>query len=775
MPFVLKTFFPDLKVKEHTGISMFELPESGSQIWLGGLDDKERADKILGKEYSTVYFNECSQIPYGSVLIAQSRLAQVIPGLRQRAFYDLNPGPMGHWTNQLFGEHRDPVSRAAVDSNDYIRMFINPRDNERNLDPKYIESLERLPEKARKRFLEGIYQDETADALWSQRIIEDTRIAPSQLPPLVKIIVAIDPSGSESDLDDKHDAVGIVVAALGQDGHGYILNDATMHGSPEQWGSKAVAQYRFYKANGVVGEINYGGAMVEYVIRSIDKTVPFTSVTASRGKTVRAQPVAALYGQRMVHHVGYFPEMEDELCCAEGSIIATERGSVPIEEVVAGDYVWTRKGLRRVKTAVCTSVSAQVLHIETSCGSIDVTPRHPVYLQAVGYVRARDVRLQDQLTCLAEIPSMGMLNLRVIGIQKLGTDIIGGLGVGVCMLISGVKSIVLMLRQKEKSSIMQTLITGTTAQVILSVLRKKNIGDYTESTELLGCVNAAESSLSPTGRERISFVLLSAEARLQGSATILSGWMFGALDALGGILSLGLTAQKRALMSALGLLRRKKRNSEVGNASGAVGCLPGKRPLGLCITTAFPVGKKVTALLVPVFTAIKHFTTQMQEPRLVPAVVESISFIGERKRVYNLEVEDASEYFCNDHLVHNCSFTDFGYVGEKSPNRADALIWSLTELMLEESETGWVQYYTKQMKKGEPGKQIEKIESPTFQAPIIAPPATHVNLKTKPHAAFYAAGTDGTAKRVTADENGVIFIEVVYMNSLLSAGCERVS
>jgi hypothetical protein len=316
LPTVFRLFFPNTEVIVRRSDMCFLLPEHGSEIWLGGLDDKDRAEKILGHEFHTLYFNECSQIPYTSVVTALTRLAQVVRGSQQRAFYDLNPGPKGHWTYQLFGEHRDPINLGPVARpEDYARMFMNPRDNSAYLaqNQGYLESLQNLPGKAKLRFWDGVYQDEAADSLWTIARIEETRIAPSQLPELVKVVIAVDPSGAESDLDTTRDAIGIIVAGLGRDGHCYILNDRTLWGSPAEWGAEAVAQYNYYRAAAIIGEVNYGGAMVEYVIRSIDPGVNFVKASATRGKEVRAQPVASAYAQRKVHHVGYFPELEDEM------------------------------------------------------------------------------------------------------------------------------------------------------------------------------------------------------------------------------------------------------------------------------------------------------------------------------------------------------------------------------------------------------------------------------------------------------------------------------
>jgi len=97
LPKVFRTSFPNTELIEHRQDGFFELP-NGSEIWVGGLDDAARVEKILGNEYSTLLLNECSEIPYSSVLVALTRLAQVVPELRQAAFYDLNPISKGHWT-----------------------------------------------------------------------------------------------------------------------------------------------------------------------------------------------------------------------------------------------------------------------------------------------------------------------------------------------------------------------------------------------------------------------------------------------------------------------------------------------------------------------------------------------------------------------------------------------------------------------------------------------------------------------------------------------------
>jgi len=127
-------------------------------------------------------------------------------------------------------------------------------------------------------------------------------------PDLTRVVVAVDPSGSA-----EGDAVGVMVAGKGRDGHAYVLSDRTLNGTPGQWARAVVRAYHEHQADRVVAEKNYGGEMVEAVIRTQDAKVSYKGITATRGKEVRAEPVAALYEQRLVHHVGEFSALEDEM------------------------------------------------------------------------------------------------------------------------------------------------------------------------------------------------------------------------------------------------------------------------------------------------------------------------------------------------------------------------------------------------------------------------------------------------------------------------------
>ncbi|HET8918112.1 MAG TPA: phage terminase large subunit [Xanthobacteraceae bacterium] len=314
LPKVFRVAWPQEVLKHRRTEGYFSL-RNGSEIWIGGLDDAERVEKILGREFATIFFNECSQIPYASVMIALTRLAQVAEGLRQAAFYDLNPVGKGHWSNILFGDKRDPVSRQLIeDPGNYVRMFLNPADNADNLTKDYLDSLARLPERQRKRFYEGVYIDELDGALFSYEIIARARVDELPAPRRRRIVVAVDPSGASGSDDQRADEIGIIVAAKGDDGHAYVLADRSLRDAPAAWGRAAVHALHEFDADCIVAEENFGGEMVRFVIRAADPNVKVHVISASRGKVVRAEPVSALYEQSLVHHVGRFAVLEDQLC-----------------------------------------------------------------------------------------------------------------------------------------------------------------------------------------------------------------------------------------------------------------------------------------------------------------------------------------------------------------------------------------------------------------------------------------------------------------------------
>lgn len=148
-------------------------------------------------------------------------------------------------------------------------------------------------------------------ALWTREIIHKNRRHPGDMPEMKRIVVAVDPATTSNRNSDE---TGIVVAGLGEDGHGYVLADLSGKYTPAEWASCVVSAYYKYQADRVIAEVNQGGEMVEHTLRTFDPLIAYKSVHASRGKIARAEPVAALDARGMIHHAGIFSALEDQMC-----------------------------------------------------------------------------------------------------------------------------------------------------------------------------------------------------------------------------------------------------------------------------------------------------------------------------------------------------------------------------------------------------------------------------------------------------------------------------
>lgn len=321
-PRVMEVCFPEVKYSLDKTDWYVSLP-NGSQIWFGGLDDKERTEKILGQEYATIYLNECSQIPQQSRDVAVTRLAQAVDAvmkgrpnerLKPRMYYDENPPSKAHWTYKLFVQKIDPDTRQPLKApEDYAFFQINPVDNAENLSDGYLKTLEGLSSRLQKRFLRGEFADATPNQLFSEDDIEKWRVLDGKVPDFVRVVVGVDPSGSGDADNADNDEIGVLVGGLGTDGNAYLLEDCSVKAGPATWGAVSTGAFDRHEADCIVGEVNFGGDMVRQVIQTARPRTPFKAVTASRGKAVRAEPFSALYEQGKVRHVGYFRELEDEL------------------------------------------------------------------------------------------------------------------------------------------------------------------------------------------------------------------------------------------------------------------------------------------------------------------------------------------------------------------------------------------------------------------------------------------------------------------------------
>lgn len=319
-PKVMKLCFPGVTYELNKTDWYVRFPND-SEYWFGGLDDKERTEKILGNEYATIHLNECSQIPLASRNMAVTRLAQLVKEavgdtkpLALKMYYDENPPDKGHWTYKLFKAKQDPETKSALQNpDDYACIQMNPQDNAANLAGDYVKTLQGLSMRLQTRFLKGEFREIAPNALFVDEVIDRWRVLDGNYPDMIRVVVAVDPSGADDDDNQENDEIGIVVCGLALDGKGYVLEDLTCKAGPATWGRVVAQAYDRWQANTVVAEVNYGGAMVRNVIHTARPRTPFKEVHASRGKVVRAEPVSALFETGDIRLAGSFPDLEEEM------------------------------------------------------------------------------------------------------------------------------------------------------------------------------------------------------------------------------------------------------------------------------------------------------------------------------------------------------------------------------------------------------------------------------------------------------------------------------
>lgn len=257
-------------------------------------------DQLRGPEFDTAWVDELAKYRYARETWDMLQFT-MRSGTDPRIFVTTTPRPI-------------PVVKEIAAAKDTRITRGSTFDNASNLPAAFLERLREKYEGTRlgRQELHAEILDDVPGALWNRAVLDEHRIKPEQLPEMQRIVVACDPSGADGK-SDKADDIGIVAAGLGIDGRYYVLADETCNLSPEGWGKRTVQTYHNHVADRVVGEANFGGDMVRFVIKAADPSVPYKAVKASRGKTVRAEPISALYEQGKVSHVGGFAALEDEM------------------------------------------------------------------------------------------------------------------------------------------------------------------------------------------------------------------------------------------------------------------------------------------------------------------------------------------------------------------------------------------------------------------------------------------------------------------------------
>ncbi len=203
--------------------------------------------------------------------------------------------------------------KSLIDKPDVIVTRGSTFDNAANLAPSALAALEEKygGTTLGRQELYAEIVDEVEGALWSNDQIDALRINENDIPEFARIVVAVDPAVTNNEHSDE---TGIIVAGRGIDNRFYIIEDISQKNTPDGWMREAIRAYYKYEADRIVVEVNNGGDLVEKLLATIDKNVPIRSVRATRGKMIRAEPIAALYEQKKVSHVGIFAKLEEQMC-----------------------------------------------------------------------------------------------------------------------------------------------------------------------------------------------------------------------------------------------------------------------------------------------------------------------------------------------------------------------------------------------------------------------------------------------------------------------------
>lgn len=281
---------------------------------IGTLYSAEEPDRLRGPQHDFAWGDEIA------AWADPSAWDQLMFGLRlgrhPRCVATTTPRPIKIIRDLLAREGQDVVVSRGTSY-----------ENRENLAPAFFEEIVRRYQGSRlgRQELDAEVLNDVPGALWDRTWIDEARvpIAPTDL---VRVVVAIDPATTSG---ENADETGIIVCGVDADGHGYVLADISGRYQPHEWAAKAIAAYHKFSADCVVAETNQGGEMVSAVLRQIDANVSYKSVHASRGKIARAEPVSALYEQKRVHHVGSFPQLEDQLCSMTSDFDRSRAGYSP--------------------------------------------------------------------------------------------------------------------------------------------------------------------------------------------------------------------------------------------------------------------------------------------------------------------------------------------------------------------------------------------------------------------------------------------------------------
>ena len=259
----------------------------------------DKPDQLRGPQHDFAWVDELAKFQYPEDIWSNLLLGLRI-GPRPRVLVTTTPRPL-------------PLLKKLIELDTTVSVRRPTYDNIANLHPAYIKNVID-PMRGTRLGRQEIYGElllDTPGALWTYGLLDRNRVKAAPPGGWKRLVVAIDPAVTA---EEGSDETGIVLVGLGADDHGYVIQDASLRASPDAWASMAVGLYHIHKADLIVGEVNNGGDLVEATIRTKDDYVNYKAVRATRGKYVRAEPVAALYEQGRVHHIGGLSTLEDQMC-----------------------------------------------------------------------------------------------------------------------------------------------------------------------------------------------------------------------------------------------------------------------------------------------------------------------------------------------------------------------------------------------------------------------------------------------------------------------------
>lgn len=297
---LIAVIHPDRVAKWNRSLGELEL-SNGSKVKLFSADEPER---LRGPQHHGAWCDELAAWKYPEAwdqLQFGLRL-----GDRPASVVTTTPRPV----QLLAGDGKDGRRLGLIRRPSTVVTRGSTFDNAANLSAAALDELRTRYEGTRlgRQELHAEILDDVEGALWTRAMLELAHV--DQAPELVRTVVAIDPAVTSG---EEADETGIIAAGLGHDGHVYVLADRSGRFTPDGWARRSVALWDEVSGDRIIGEVNNGGDLVENVVRSVDASVPYKRVTATRGKRLRAEPVAALYEQGRVHHVAGLGLLEDQM------------------------------------------------------------------------------------------------------------------------------------------------------------------------------------------------------------------------------------------------------------------------------------------------------------------------------------------------------------------------------------------------------------------------------------------------------------------------------